>query len=292
MRILLPSNSVDRPGSAIIVVPCFNEEQRLDCQSFRRFAHANSSVRFVLVDDGSVDGTARLLNDLAASCPDSFSVLSLKTNRGKAEAVRSGLQRAIQMKPDYVGYWDADLATPLDAIDSFCSVLDQQQGIEVVVGSRLPLLGRQIVRHPGRAKLGRAFALAASAVLGFRIRDTQCGAKLFRANKMMEVAIDQPFSSSWIFDVELLRRLCVIHHSESSNLIYELPLEVWQEKPGSKLKPKHFLKAAVELLSIFWRYAGQRRQEYCEQSNARLSKLARDEQRSESELERKQSKAA
>src|SRR4051794_39855798 len=101
---------------ATIVVPCYNEARRLDVHAFRTFARDDRAPRFLFVNDGSRDATLEILGDLRGTDPARFDVLNLTRNAGKAEAVRRGLVRALADGPDYVGYWDADLATPLEAI--------------------------------------------------------------------------------------------------------------------------------------------------------------------------------
>jgi dolichyl-phosphate beta-glucosyltransferase len=273
------SDAVDNKPRAVIVVPCFNEMARLDRLSFLQFAHRHDSIEFVFVDDGSTDATASILEEIVQQSASHCQLLRLSRNCGKAEAVRVGMQRALERQPQYVGYWDADLATPLDSIPAFCAVLEQQAQINVVLGSRLPLLGHRIERNPWRAKLGQAFAFAASRVLRFQVRDTQCGAKLFRAGPYLACALDQPFDSRWIFDVELLRRLDVIQDAEVADQIYELPLETWFERPGSKLRPRHFLLAVGELYSIFWRYRAKNLDQYQRGAEIYLNQVRQEKER-------------
>ncbi len=191
--------------STTIVVPCFNEAQRLYTLRFREFATTNPDVRFLLVNDGSRDHTLLLLEQLRAANPSGFEVLNLPHNCGKAEAVRQGVLHATSAHPEYIGFWDADLATPLEAIPQFTSALDRRREVSLAIGVRLPLLGHRIQRHPLRRRLGQMFCYAASLILGAAFRDTQCGAKLFRATPEMMAAFAQPFHSRWIFDVEILR---------------------------------------------------------------------------------------
>ena len=163
------------------MVPCFNEAQRLDVRAFDDFLRRSADVTLLFVDDGSTDDTPLVIERLRQQHPRQVCTLRLSANVGKAEAVRRGVQVALRRRPAMVGYWDADLATPLEAIPQFRDVLRARPDVSLVMGSRVALLGRQIRRRGVRHFLGRAFATAASIVLRLPVYDTQCGAKLFRA---------------------------------------------------------------------------------------------------------------
>jgi dolichyl-phosphate beta-glucosyltransferase len=245
-------------STTTIVVPCHNEAQRLHVAQFRQFAATHTNVRFLLVNDGSNDRTLALLQQLANIDPDHFDVLNLEKNCGKAEAVRRGITQAAVAQPDYIGFWDADLATPLEAIPEFIAVLDRRPEIGLLLGARIQLLGHAILRQPMRRWLGKAFARAVSSLLGQRFHDTQCGAKIFRVSPEIMAAFSQPFDSRWIFDVELLARLVRSRRGTSQpslrEIVFEFPLEKWEDVAGSKLKQGDFFKAAAELSVIWWRY--------------------------------------
>ncbi len=242
----------------IIVVPCFNEANRIDTARFQEFAAATRGIRFLLVNDGSTDGTLGVLERLHAVAPDKFRFVHLSRNSGKAEAVRRGVLTALADGPQYVGFWDADLATPLDEIPRFCRVLDEQPSIELVIGARLPLLGHSIQRRPLRRLLGRLFANVAGLALGTGIYDTQCGAKLFRADEICAELFEQPFMARWIFDVEIFARLVAgrghVGGTYLAQVVYEFPLDSWRDVAGSKLKASDFFKSFSELARIYWNY--------------------------------------
>lgn len=245
---------------AIVVVPCYNEQKRLNLKAFKATLEASPWLGFLFVNDGSSDQTLSMLTRFADDHPQQVGVLSNNVNRGKAASVRRGLSTAIGYHPEYIGFWDADLATPLSEIADFCNILDKRDDISIVVGTRLALLGRQIERKATRRILGRVFSLVASSTLAIPIRDTQCGAKMFRVDRGIDAIFDSPFCSKWVFDVEIFARMIMRQKSTNapaiSNAIYEKPLESWFEIPGSKLKAIDFVKAAVELGVIYWKYLG------------------------------------
>ena len=193
-------------GQNTIVVPCYNEASRLDVAAFRRFIERSTTPQFLLVDDGSRDRTLEVLESLREFAPQRIAVHDLPKNVGKAEAVRQGICRALSGNPQYVGYWDADLATPLESIAEFRRLLDERTNLLMVLGSRVKLLGRSIDRRAVRHYSGRVFATAASLVLGLPVYDTQCGAKLFRVCPETCRLFREPFRTNWVFDVEILAR--------------------------------------------------------------------------------------
>lgn len=239
-----------------IVVPCYNEEQRLNPFAFRRFLVDSPRCRLIFVNDGSRDGTLDVLQRLAGACdPGLVDVIDLAQNGGKAEAVRQGMLHAWQGGAELIGFWDADLATPLDAVDDFVRVFDRYENIEIVVGSRVVLLGHAVERNAKRSLLGRCFAWAASLAIGIRLQDTQCGAKMFRRTPALPAVLGRRFLSKWIFDVEILarwRQLQEFGAPALTSCLYERPLDAWTEIAGSRLKATDFLKAPLELWGIYW----------------------------------------
>ena len=234
-----------------LVVPCYNEEQRLPADVFRKFAAGDASLDFLFVDDGSTDGTARVLEDLRRQDPLRIAVLTLEKNSGKAEAVRRGMVAAMERGPDVVGFWDADLATPLTELPSVVSVLTSRPEIEMVFGARVRLLGREISRRPWRHYVGRIGATLISSTLGLPVYDTQCGAKLFRLTDATPLIFATPFQSRWIFDVEIVARFVSLRgRDQAARSIYELPITEWNDVHGSKVKGRDFARALRDLWKI------------------------------------------
>ena len=242
----------------ILVVPCYNEERRLRTEEFRAFALAGHRISFCFVNDGSRDGTLQVLESLRTQRPDAVRIVDLGRNQGKAEAVRQGVVASLGEGADYIGFWDADLATPLGELPRFLEVLEAERARLMVFGARVKLLGRQIERRVARHYLGRVFATAVSTTLGLAVYDTQCGAKVFRAGPALAEVFAEPFVSRWIFDVEIIARFLQRWRAAGgpapTEAIYELPLLSWNDVAGSKLKSTDFLKAIGDLWRIRARY--------------------------------------
>ncbi len=238
--------------STTLVVPCYNESKRLSIGDFAESLELYTWLRLVLVDDGSQDTTIEVLRAIRAEAPERVQVLRLPANLGKAEAVRAGMQKALESETCLVGYMDADLATPLSEVARLrrCAL---EQNADAVIGSRIRLLGNHVERSFLRHLIGRLFATSASLTLGFPVYDTQCGAKLFRVNESLPTLFAEPFISRWIFDVELLARLASRTSPTAVSLI-EVPLQQWRDVSGSRVRPPDLIRASFELLRIFRRY--------------------------------------
>jgi glycosyltransferase involved in cell wall biosynthesis len=237
--------------STAIVVPCYNEAARLPADAFVAFAAQHPALRLVFVNDGSADATATVLRQLAQAMPGRADVIDLSRNQGKAEAVRTGMQRAFAANTRYAGYWDADLSTPLREIPRLVDVLERHAEREICFGARVRLLGRHIERRTARHYLGRVFATAASMTLGLPVYDTQCGAKIFRASPDIAALFDEPFVTGWTFDIEIIARLARARARSGgpgpAEVIYELPLEEWLDIEGSKVRPLDFVTGLLAL---------------------------------------------
>jgi glycosyltransferase involved in cell wall biosynthesis len=251
-----PSRPLDLPHT-IVVVPCYNEARRLNTRAFSQFRLNGHWVEFLFVNDGSGDDTVDMLERLRCASPDTVRVRDQQPNQGKAEAVRTGMLEALDGGADFVGYWDADLATPLSALPKFVEVFEERADIHAVLGSRVKLLGRSIQRHAWRHYLGRVFATLVSEMLHLAVYDTQCGAKLFRSTPELRRVLAEPFSTAWLFDVEILARL-IGESAEGTaavaSYLYELPLDEWCDVPGSKLTRAAYARAATSLFTLYRRY--------------------------------------
>lgn len=210
-----------------LVLPAYNEAQRLPpyLSAIRAYADQRYAADYevVVVDDGSHDGLIELLEPMAAGWPQ-LRWLRHAENRGKGAAVRSGMLAAAGQR---LLFADADGATPIVEIEKLAAALDS--GADVAIGSRLAV-GADCTRGWRRALVGRAFAALARRLLRLKIRDTQCGFKLFRreaGRRLFGLATED----GYLFDLELLAlaRQCGL-------TVVEVPI-CWRDAPGGHLRP-------------------------------------------------------
>ncbi|MFH0994568.1 MAG: glycosyltransferase [Pseudomonadota bacterium] len=239
--------------STAIVFPCYNEAKRFDTKAFEVFLAETKDMDFIFVDDGSTDNTLEQIRFLMLR-HQRVDCIRLETNKGKAEAVRQGVLKAVKQGHEIIGYWDADLSTPLEMIDRMRKKLNGD--VSLVLGARIKLLGYDIRQLALRHYFGRVYAtLASSLVLQLPIYDTQCGAKIFKNSDEIRKAFIKPWTVNWSFDVELLGRLEIIKKAHNlpplSQTAVEYPLERWIHREESKVKPVDFFKGILELLKLY-----------------------------------------
>ncbi len=229
-----------------IIIPFYNEVERIKLENFYQIFGEFSHYNFLLVDDGSSDKTIEILEQFNS---DFFNVevLKLAKNVGKAEAIRSAV--LCISNADFICYYDADLATPFSELDRLIQFCIQNPNYTMVMGDRIKLIGNGVKRSLKRHYFGRIFATIVSQfVLKTAVYDTQCGAKVIDF-EIAKLIFEKPFVSKWLFDVELLKRLQKTHNLKG--VVKEIPLEKWEEIGNSKIKVGDFLKLPFQLFKIY-----------------------------------------
>lgn len=236
-----------------IIVPCYNEANRFPQEQFRQFLSKHPAVDLILVDDGSTDNTLTLLSALSAEFPQQVETLGLLKNKGKAGAVQAGMQLALKKTQcDRFAYLDADLSTSLEE----CTLLGEKIDAETsfVFGSRILKTDNRIERKWYRFLIGRVIATAISKMLGISVYDTQCGCKILD-RKLVPIAFDAPFSSRWLFDVEIFFRLInALGKKEMIAQAKEVPLDQWLDTEDSRVKFSYMFQLWLDLAIIYRRY--------------------------------------
>ena len=237
-----------------IIIPCYNEEKRLDVNTYVEFIRSHDDYHLCFVNDGSKDNTLQVLQSIQKQVQTRVSIVDVKKNAGKAAAVRSGARYLFSRQDiDYIGFIDADLSTDLNDFKKLVATLHNNDNLSLVHGSRGKGKG-QIERNLFRNIFSKMIKMIVFLILGLPIEDTQCGAKVFRRN-IIPVAYNHPFLTRWLFDVEIFLRLKKHFGSKAiMNSMYEQPLDRWVHVEDSKLGMKDALQIPLMLVHIWFSY--------------------------------------
>ena len=237
-----------------VVIPCYNEEKRLQSEEFKKFINRNLGYHLCFVNDGSKDNTLNLLNELAKGNEERISVYDCEKNGGKAEAVRLGmLHLAKEQQFDYIGFLDADLSTNFDDFQDLVTTITNSD-FQIVSGSRMSRMGADITKESARAIISKTINFIIRKTLGMEINDTQCGAKIM-TKEIIEKTFQTKFLTKWLFDVEIFMRMKKVYGSkEAKKLICEQPLKRWIHADGSKLSMKDSIKIVGQIGQIAFSY--------------------------------------
>lgn len=237
-----------------VVIPCYNEEERLLSTEFKDFAHKNLGYHLCFVNDGSTDKTLEVLEKLKKGSESNISIYNCVQNGGKAEAVRQGmLHLAKDEQLDYIGFLDADLSTDFRDFDDLVETLDQSN-FKIVSGSRMSRMGANITKESARKIISMTINLIIRTILRMPFNDTQCGAKVMDRS-VVPLLFDKPFITKWLFDVEMFIRMRKHYgKTEAKKIICEQPLKRWIHADGSKLSMKDSVKIVGQLAKIAFVY--------------------------------------
>ena len=226
-----------------IVVPVFNEEARLGPTLRALTAHTATlplSVRVTVVDNGSVDRTAEVVDEAALASPDNTSVRLIGCSRqGKGAAVRRGLLAATAR---WRGFCDADLSTPPQVLTDVVGHLEQ--GSPVVIGSRRVAGAGYEVAQPLVRRVGSStFRLMTRPLVG-DVADTQCGFKFFSAGAAEQI-FSRVTANGFAFDVEVLAVAARLGLP-----VVEVPVR-WTDQEGSSFSVwTHGRRVVSEVLAV------------------------------------------
>ncbi|MGD0844515.1 MAG: dolichyl-phosphate beta-glucosyltransferase [Geobacteraceae bacterium] len=243
---------IPEPLELSVVIPAYNEERRLPAYLAEILAYLEVqpfSFEVIIVDDGSQDSTAEMVERFAAE-NSKVHLIRLPQNRGKGYAVKTGMLKACGKLRLFA---DADGATPITELAGLKKAIDA--GADVAVASRALRDDSHTVKTKFHRKLmGTAFNFIVRTLTVKGINDTQCGFKLFSAeaaNSAFPLQRIQDFG----FDVEVLY-IC----QKKRYRIVEVPVN-WTDIPGSKVKllrdSLRMFKDVVKIRVNDWRGAYQ-----------------------------------
>ena len=222
-----------------IIIPAYNEEDRIKetLEAYCDFFSGKIDFELQVIVNGCTDNTLGVVKNVAKKHKQ-VRYVDIGKVASKGAAVNYGFKIA---NGELIGFVDADMATKPD---SFYELVKNIEGYEGVVASRW--IKNAIVnkkQNLTRIIAGRMFNLLVNIFFNLKIKDTQCGAKLFKNNAIKKVSTHLG-KTKWAFDVDLLYHMKLYGYK-----INEVPTE-WNEPGGSHLKSKTVLEMFLSILRL------------------------------------------
>ncbi len=222
-----------------IIIPAYNEEKRITetLNSYLNYFRRKIDFEIFVVINGCTDNTLGVVKEIAKKNKEiKFEDIGKVASKGIA--VTEGFKR---VNSSLIGFVDADLATPPNA---FFDLVENIRGYDAVIASRW-MEGAKIHEHQPLTRViaGRSFNFLVNLFFNLKIKDTQCGAKLFRKEAIKSILKDLG-KTRWAFDVDLLYLLKRKKYS-----IKEIPTE-WSEPGGSHVKLKTVLEMFLSIVRL------------------------------------------
>jgi glycosyltransferase involved in cell wall biosynthesis len=233
------------PPDLSIIIPAYNEERRLPRTIERIGAYLSErllNAEIIVVDDGSVDGSAALIERYSGAVPG-LRLVSNGRNHGKGFSVRHGM---LEARGEIALFTDADLSTPIEEADKLINALNIP-GCDVAIGSRG--MDRSLIEvHQSiiREQAGILFNQFVRGITGIPLNDTQCGFKAFR-RVPTKIIFEQQRIEGFGFDPEIL--FLAQRHGLK---IAEIPVR-WSHDAGTKVNvARDGIRMVLDLLVIRW----------------------------------------
>ena len=234
-----------------LLIPCYNEEFRLKIEKLKAFIEEKSNeIDFYFVNDGSTDGTAKLINNNIIANTANAYLIAFENNLGKGNAIRKTLQ-VIKKEYELYGFIDADLQIPLEQISRLQKALVKDSSL-VAKTSRNIRAG--LKKFQIRSFISISMVMVANGILKLqpRIKDSQCGCKMFKA-EVLNICFEKEFISGWLFDIEILLRLREAYPNARDRVV-EVPVGLLEKSENSNIVLSQNFRLVAELIKINARY--------------------------------------
>lgn len=212
-----------------IVIPAYNEERRIGktLDEIKDYLDAKGlTYEVIAVCDGSTDRTRKIVRSSALAESGQLKLLKNRQSRGKGYAVERGMRVA---DGELVMFTDADLSTPICEVDKLMEAI--RGGADIAVGSRSIYTSQVAKRQPFyRQTMGKTFNFIIRFILREKIKDTQCGFKMFKRD-VAEVLFKEIRVRGFAFDAELL-----FLAKKKGFKVKEIGVK-WENSPESKVHP-------------------------------------------------------
>jgi dolichol-phosphate mannosyltransferase len=232
------------PPAVLIIIPTYNEADNVEI-TLQRVHAAVPLADVLIVDDGSPDGTGDIADRLAVSDSRTF-VMHRASKSGLGAAYLAGFAWALQRPYDFIGEFDADGSHPADALPRMVAAATGPKRPSLVIGSRWVRSGTVVNWPKSRELLSRAGNAYARFMLQLPVADATAGFRLFRADALRGIRLDEVDSKGYCFQVDLTLRVL-----DAGGLIVEIPIEFREREHGESKMSRSIVVEAMAKVTLW-----------------------------------------
>ncbi len=224
--------------SNLVIIPTYNEKENIE-RMVRKVFSLPVAFELLIVDDGSPDGTAQIVQNLQNEFGKKLHLLERKGKLGLGTAYIAGFKYAIEHKFDYIFEMDCDFShNPDDLVNLFNACA--KDGADLSIGSRY-VKGGKVVNWPIDRILMSYFAsLYVRIVLWINIHDTTAGFKCYKRNVLESINLDAIKFIGYAFQIEMKYKV-----KKAGFKIKEVPITFTDRTAGESKMSKGIFKEAI-----------------------------------------------
>jgi dolichol-phosphate mannosyltransferase len=230
--------------SYLVIIPTYSEAESLPIL-LRELAVLRKDFNYLVVDDGSPDGTADICEKLKSEIPN-LEILRRPKKSGLGSAYRDGYRYALEKNFDAVIQIDADGSHQISDLPKLLSKFESDSSVDLVIGSRWVKGGSVLNWSKHREALSRLANIYGNDLLNLGVKDSTAGFRVYKTSTIKKLNLDSIKSEGYCFQIEMTREIKKI-----GGLISEVPITFVERKFGkSKMSGKIVIEAMLRV--TFW----------------------------------------
>jgi dolichol-phosphate mannosyltransferase len=230
--------------SYLVIIPTYNEAESLPIL-LRELSELRNDFSYLVVDDGSPDGTADICEKLKSEIPD-LEILRRSKKSGLGSAYRDGYRYALEKNFDAIIQIDADGSHQVSDLPKLLSQFESKPKVDSVIGSRWIKGGSVLNWSKRREALSRLANIYSNFLLGLGVKDSTAGFRVYKTSAIKKLNLSNIKSEGYCFQIEMTREIEKVGGS-----ICEVPITFVERQFGkSKMSGKIVIEAMLRV--TYW----------------------------------------
>ncbi len=231
-------------SSYLVIIPTYNEVESLPIL-LRELAMLRKDFNYLVVDDGSPDGTADICERLKSEIP-TLEILRRSKKSGLGSAYRDGYRYALEKNFDAVIQIDADGSHQVSDLPNLLSKFESNPSVDLVIGSRWIKGGSVLNWSKHREALSRLANIYSNLLLGLGVKDSTAGFRVYKTSAIKNLNLGNIKSEGYCFQIEMTREIMKI-----GGVISEVPITFVERQFGkSKMSGNIVMEAMLRV--TYW----------------------------------------